>query len=554
MERIAKSKGILISFPGYPYDLTSFIPDNGLANLASSLLHNGHDVQIWDYGTVESVQKLSIDSPKIPELWNIFSQITSSLDKGMHPDDALKINQLKREIELLEFEKLKIFINEIMCDIERFAPDYVGLMLWNGDGFLGSLMLADKIKSVRPDLPVFAGGPHIDWFQERILGKTRSIDALVYGEGEETMPLLASFVKGKTALENIPNLIFWQNGQIIKTPSLRVSNLNNLPMPVYDASIYPAMQGNQKIKMIILDESRGCPYTCSFCIHPEKSGGEWRLKKSRRVVDEIKVLIEKYGIKAFRFAGSNTPSTLKNEIANILIQEGLGDTIRYGAFAHTRSVEDARLLKKSGCHSLFFGLESGDQGILDSAFNKQVSIKTAISAIQASKNAGIYTVVSLIYPAPFEDSQSRENTLEVLKTLNPDSATIQFPGIIPHTEWARNPAKYMISLHENYESELMAYKLKMLFPVKLWETLPYTVSGMKHPRLIDMTTKFSQDVEKTGIPVGVSDFMAILASYAGMERKEKIFLDDNRTDFFTQNYRSLSARVETINANIQKKR
>ena len=59
--QIDKTSSLLISYAGYPYSPSSFMPDNGLANLAAILTENGHKTKILDYGTVEIVKRFMPD-------------------------------------------------------------------------------------------------------------------------------------------------------------------------------------------------------------------------------------------------------------------------------------------------------------------------------------------------------------------------------------------------------------------------------------------------------------------------------------------------------------
>jgi radical SAM superfamily enzyme YgiQ (UPF0313 family) len=72
---------------------------------------------------------------------------------------------------------------------------------------------------------VFGGGPHVDWFHEMIYDVTDVFDVLAYGEGEETIVLLAGYIEGRKKLEEIPNLIFRKEGKIITTTEKRIEDL-----------------------------------------------------------------------------------------------------------------------------------------------------------------------------------------------------------------------------------------------------------------------------------------------------------------------------------------
>ncbi len=390
------TKSLLISYAGYPLSPTSFLPDNGLANLASSLINAGHTTKILDFNTPDVIRRLYPAS---------FSQeITPIIEKFMKGEtlslrEILKLWMMEKRLNHYQNSEASIIGKEIARMAERENMDFVGFKLWNGDGFTGSLRIAHELKKANPNLPIFAGGPHVDIFREHIYTATKDFDSLVYGEGEETIVMLAEYVEGNRKLQEIPNLIFKKDGEIITTPLKRIENLDTLPYPIYDDEIYPAMKGNEKIKMIVLDESRGCNNSCYFCIHPIKSGS-LRIKTADRVVDEMVAIKKKYGIGLFRYAGSNTPIKLMGKIAQEILKRGL--KIEYTAFGHTRgaNLEVFKFLKSSGCFGIFFGIESGSQKILDESINKGVKIEQIKEAILTAKEAGLFTAGSVIFPAP----------------------------------------------------------------------------------------------------------------------------------------------------------
>ena len=324
------TKSLLISYAGYPFSPTSFLPDNGLANLASSLVNAGHTTKILDFNTPSIVGRL-YPSP-------FAKQMTPIVDKFMQGHrlsfyEILKFWLMEKKLSNYQKNEVGFIGREIYQLVKEENIDFVGLKLWNGDGFTGSLRIARELKKMDPELHIFAGGPHVDVFREHIYTATNDFDALVYGEGEETIAMLARYVEGKQDIDDIPNLIFKKNNKIVTTPIKRIADLDSLPYPVYDEEIYPAMKNNEKIKMIVLDESRGCNNSCAFCIHPLKSG-RLRVKSAKRVVDEILLMRKKYGINVFRYAGSSTPVELMEEIAKEILKRKL--KTEYTTFGHAK--------------------------------------------------------------------------------------------------------------------------------------------------------------------------------------------------------------------------
>jgi Fe-S oxidoreductase len=262
------ASGILITYSGYPYTPSSLMPDNGLANLAGMLLKNGHDVVILDYNTVEIVSKLMTEEIRIK-----LSSLSPSLKEG-HIDEHILIkiqninNKLSKHKEK-ELYKTYIGIKDI---IKLRRPNFIGFKLWMGDGFTDSIKLAEYIKRDYPNIKLYAGGPQGQLFRETIYKRTQIFDAICYGEGEEIINSLADYSLNKAELKDIPNIIYMNNGKIITNPLKRIGNLNNLAFPVYDSDIYPAFNNNGKIKIFSIDESRGCPNNCAFCVHSSISG------------------------------------------------------------------------------------------------------------------------------------------------------------------------------------------------------------------------------------------------------------------------------------------
>jgi len=547
------TKSLLINYAGYPESPRMLVPDNGLANLAGVLISKGHKTIILDYATVDIVEKLFPYEYK-DRIENVIKRILVNLKQKLSPKqkDLDIFHKLDNEIDQLQRKKVKEIAIEISSIVKKHNIDFVGMKLWMGDGFEGSITIAKQLKKDFPTLPIFAGGPHVDWFREKILDVCNLFDVLVYGEGEEVINMLADYVLGKTNLENIPNLIYKENGKIVTTPRKVIDDLNKLPLPVYDKEVYLSMGDTQKLKIIFTDESRGCPNNCSFCLHPVKSGNKWKTKSPESAVNEMERLINKYGINVFRFAGSNTPKLLAKGIAEEILKRKL--KVEYTAFANSGngvSVEDFQLMKDSGCFSLWFGIESGNQKLLDEVMNKKMKVEQLKNKINACKKTGIYVTGSIIIPAPNETEQTKQDTLNFLLETRPDSVIVDPPVLIPGTKWTINCEKYGIEILDEKEflNQMMLYKMKIIYPPILWKALPYfKINNKTDKELVRETGLFAQTLEKNGILTQVTSDTALIAKYAGMQPME--FRDKSRKYFSTGNHREIKKIITRINENI----
>ncbi len=512
----------------------------------------GHETLILDFGTVENVCRMVPKEVSV-EAKRAFALMAAKIRAGdrLGEEEIELVSKLDQKLEEVGERRCQEAVEEISREIDRFKPHFVGFKLWNGDGFTGTIRIAEQLKSRYKNLKIVGGGPHVDVFGGDIYRATDVFDCLVYGEGEETILQLAEFARGRRRLNEVDNVILKQvSGAVVRTRCQRVSDLNALPLPRYDEHIYPAMAGNNKIRIMVLDESRGCPYACHFCIHPFKSGRGVRCKEASRVIEEMRWIQGQTGARAFRYAGSSTPAELAKAIGDLVVREGL--RVEYAGFGNFREAvpEYFPLLRSSGCRSLAFGMESGSETILREAMGKPIRLDRMREVIEASKKAGIFTVVFLIFPAPFETRETEAKTLAFLRETRPDSATVVFPAIYPQTKWAKERERFGFAFDEaEYSDAAMSYKAKTLFPMDFWHDLPYKLSGRSFREIMNETARFTGLIEHEGITTSVSDDFAIMAELGGYGGEEKKLRDHGRLWFFTGDAERIQEFVEVVNSN-----
>ncbi len=539
-------RSLLITIAGCPRTPSDFIPDNGLALLASIILDAGHQVKILDYNTTETLRRLFPEKFQ-HKLKKIAQKIFLQSGKP-GPFTIVELSLLEKRLSAYQQKVFYEIGSEIADLVEKERIDLVGLKLWNGDGFTASLAIANVLKKRHPRLAVFAGGPHVDTFRENIYKVTSNFDGLAFGEGEETILGLIDVVLGKKSLHRVPNLIFKEDGRVITTPQKRVTDLNSLPFANYDPDVYPAMNNNGRLNFLVIDESRGCNFQCYFCPHPVKSG-RLRTKKASRVVEEMAHYQRRYGTRLFRYGGSNTPPDLMEEVAREILAKGL--KVEYTGSTDLRREDfDFPLLKRSGCFGLFFGVESADAKILKEKMNKKASPELMREILKKAKKEGVFSVVSFIFPAPGQTEENRQKNLEFLLQTTPNSMVVQFPGLFPETEWFKNSELFGFEIYDKdtYAQKMMDYKIRLFFPPRFWDPLPYKVNGKDFRQFSKETEDFMWQVEKgLKIDVSVSDDLALMAKY--LHTSPKDFRDQARLDFFTGNAEGLQKMIETINLN-----
>jgi len=510
-------RGLLVGYSGYPYTPNSLTPDNTLANLAGALLKAGHQAYIIDYGTVSTMRRLF---PK--QLHEIVKPMAAEMIKCDAPPDSEsmdKLLQLAAKLESHQEHEQAVIAQELAAQVSRLQVNFVLFVVWDGDGFTGSVALAERLKTHFPSLHIYATGPQARRFHEYFYRRSDVFDAVIYGEAEAIVELVAEHATGKRKLQTIPGIVYKDGADVKKVPQGEFLDLNDLPAPVYDEQIYPAMAGDEKIKVIALDDSRGCPHCCYFCTHPIEEGNRLRTASPTLLVDRMEQMINHHGIRAFRFFGSSTPGSLLYSVAQEIIQRNLD--LQYISFGHygTSEPQQFDVMAKSGLFSIFFGLESGCKQILESSVGriKANNLHKAKPINAAAQASGIYTVASIIVPLPFDTDQTLRESLDFLVDMSPDSVTIQFPGLLPGTPWIEDMERFGFEADpEQIMLEGLDYKLKLMFPPQYWQEPPYTMNGMSFHQYALITGKFAASLEAHGILTGLSHYNALIASCAAI--------------------------------------
>ena len=545
-ERAMSAKVLLVSMAGYPMVPSCFVPDNGLAQLAACLQSEGHDVLVIDYNTPELMDRLT-SAPTRAALRELIDLRCGGAWGEKEIERALGIESFVQEERHREYGRMG---DDLAALIEREKPDWVGFKLWNGDGYTGSLEMAVAVKRRHPELPIVGGGCHVDFFSDYLFRGESPFDFLSVGEGEATVTKFSEFVQGNVAVDDVPNLLFRSNGEVIRTVTERVEDLSALPLGQYDSAVYPAMAGNGKIRVGVYEETRGCPYHCAFCNHPLKTGHKMRSRTVEGAVSDIVALKREYGLAAFKLGGSYTPSAYLRELANELIRvEANIEFCGYGRINDAQP-DDFGLYYEAGCRALFFGVETGSQLLLDTVIDKRYQTSTCASTLTACREAGITTVASLVYPNPGETAESREATMSLLRDAAPDCVPVHFPMLLPGSAWWDDPGKFGIDVPDRdaYLATAIGYKARLLFPPRFWPPLPYTINGMAFGEFAEETAVMTEEIDALGCVTLLSDESSMIGRHSGLDLRA--FRDRSRDMFLSGDASGMQAMVEKVNGSL----
>jgi len=336
---------------------------------------------------------------------------------------------------------IKIFqhIPKDISLVEEVSPDLIGIssivIQYNS-----ALRFAKEIKE-RMDVPIIIGGPQITCSPELI---SSVFDVGVVGEGEQTSLELIQLFKSERRfdidkLKEINGLVFFKKDKLVMTGSRKLLEpLDRIPKPARDLL---NMEYHLKDKYVFglsfgrgttILTSRGCPFKCVFC----SASHLWqkvRYSSAERVVDEIRELIEVYKIKLLRIYDALFPAdrTRLRKITKLIENEGINKKVEIGLFGRIDLIDDeiCKLLRRMGVVYIDFGIESGNQRILD-FLNKKITIEQIENTVSLCRKYDFQIGGSFMIGSPAETEGEMLNTLSFLKKLSLDR--FDFYTVVPY--------------------------------------------------------------------------------------------------------------------------
>ncbi len=288
--------------------------------------------------------------------------------------------------------------------------------------------LTEKISEIDSSIPIVIGGPFCTLHPKRSLEYLKAADISVEGDGDFVIKDIAKAIEGKKKLSNINGVYYREKDQIKKGKKPKIiTNLDELPFPArhlvekYD---YGKVRGSYlfKPKVTSMISSRGCPFKCRFCSRNAISYKTYRERSAENVFKEIKLVSEKY--KSLFIVDDNFLVNKKraHQIFDKLIKEKSDlDLLINGARVDSADKDLYKKMKKAGVKYIEYGIESGNQDVLD-YYRKGFDINQIKKAVKLSRKMNFITMGNFILGAPFETKTHFEKTIEFARSLPLDLA------------------------------------------------------------------------------------------------------------------------------------
>jgi len=336
-------------------------------------------------------------------------------------------------VAILDAEAEELADFQIEKRIKDFSPGIVGIttMTPTVHNDLSVARIAKDAGSM-----VVMGGPQINAMPREMM-QFPYVDFGILGEGEIPFYELVHAIDNNSSLDGVPGLLYKNaEGKIVTKPPYVHRNLDELPIPARDMLPYRRYSSIiQQDRLATVCTGRGCPYRCSFCFK-QPSDELIRYRSPHLVVDEMVDLKMRYGIKDINFISDTF--TIKKSFIEALCRELIDRQVNISWIAPTRadcvSLELMQLMKKAGCRSLRFGIESGSAAILK-LMEKEIDKEKMIDAMRLARQAGIETFGYFIIGYLNETEHTVRETLNFVKILKPDLLMYNIATPLPGTKF-----------------------------------------------------------------------------------------------------------------------
>ncbi|MBU2505092.1 MAG: B12-binding domain-containing radical SAM protein [Candidatus Omnitrophica bacterium] len=337
---------------------------------------------------------------------------------------------------------VKIVSAEISSELDSFKPDIVGI-----SAVTQNFGIATRYAKEAKDKGylVVLGGVHISTLPESL---PKYVDVGVISEGEQTfLEILRRYPQ--TDFESIEGVVFWKDDTTLTTtsPQELIEDLDSIPFPDRDAL--------RLGKHAYIMTSRGCPFKCRFC-SSARFWGRARFASAEYVANEISLLVQEMGIKRITIYDDlfTAKKPRLRRLVELLEEKQITSRVKFSCHSRVDITDEEiiSLLKRMGVVSIGFGLESGNERVLQFLKGESIHLLDSVRATRLAKKYGLFVNGSFIIGSPDETEEEILDTYNFMKKLPLDLVDVYVITPFPGTYfWEIASRKQLVSHDMNWD-------------------------------------------------------------------------------------------------------
>ena len=363
----------------------------------------------------------------------------------------------KDEIEIAEYT-INQQLDDILIDIYKKQPDILcfSCYIWN---LTYVEELIREVKKIFPNLPIWVGGPEVSYDAKEVLMRLPEVTGVMCGEGEETfLELLHYYYTEDNSLSQIAGIVYRdEEGNIHENGWRKTIDLSTVPFVYQDMSDF-------KNKIIYYESSRGCPFSCSYCLSSVDKCLRFRdielVKKELQFFIDQEVPQVKFVDRTF-----NCKHQHAMEIWTYLMEHDKGITnFHFEVAADLLNEEEIQLIEKMrpGLIQLEIGVQSTNEKTIGEIRRTMKFSEVARIVKRINSSGNVHQHLDLIAGLPYEDLQSFQKSFDDVYRLHPEQLQLGFLKVLK--------GSYMEEMKEEYG---LVYKGRPPYEVLYTKWLTY---------------------------------------------------------------------------------
>lgn len=337
---------------------------------------------------------------------------------------AEKYGKNEHEIKIKEYT-INQYTEEIVADIYEEQADIIGFScyIWN---IQQVMEVINDLKSVCPKKDIWVGGPEVSFNAVQVLSDNVNVDYVMCGEGEEILKqFLDNYHEGKLQRKDINGLVYREDGQIKVNPMMKPVDISDIPF------VYRDMKDFEN-KIIYYETSRGCPFSCSYCL--SSIDKKIRFRNLDLVKEELRFFIDnKTSQVKFVDRTFNCNPKHAMEIWRYIKENDNGITnFHFEIAADLMTEEELELISdmRPGLIQLEIGVQSVNEETLQAIHRKTDIGKIESITGRIRQNKNIHQHLDLIAGLPYENYSSFKNSFNTVYAMKPDQLQLGFLKVL----------------------------------------------------------------------------------------------------------------------------
>jgi anaerobic magnesium-protoporphyrin IX monomethyl ester cyclase len=311
-------------------------------------------------------------------------------------------------------------------------------------------------------IPCFIGGVHPTFLPYKTLVDSNA-DYVVCGEGEIALTQLFKNNFKNNGIKGIYSINDLKDKDQSFEKCEIVSNLDGSPFTDWEQlnpNTYPKAPHGAIAKNFpigVITTTRGCPYECTFCASPQFYSRRIRYRSPENVIEEIKLLVDKYRVKEIHFEDDNLTLNRAHieKICNLILANNIKISWACPNGIRADKVDESliQLMAKSGCYYFSYGIESANEQILKN-IKKLETIDTITESIEIAEKCGISCQGFFIFGLPGETKETIKETINYARKSKLSRAQFLILDVLPGCElWTTLKGQFEANFAKNSYKE-----------------------------------------------------------------------------------------------------